>query len=148
MQKKNKKERSSGLDVLSFERTKHFYIPCYFAKEISLHELEFDFIEMGFCSNQLLHAPIRVRLRFDLVNSFFGKIWLIVFIHILVTTKRIKSETGNKKSNMNHQSYKLKPSKSNHKWGFIKLKDNHVETIIIVFFHKFRIVHIKQASLI
>ena len=51
-------------------RTKHFYIPCYFAKEISLHELEFDFIEMGLCSNQLLHAPIRVRLRFDLVNSF------------------------------------------------------------------------------
>lgn len=138
MQRKKKQERKKLW--MSFPlRTKHFYIPCYFAKEISLHELEFDFIEMGFCSNH--YCMHLYELDSDLI-------WLIVFIHILVTTKRIKSETRNKKSNMNHQSYKLKPSKSNHKWGFIKLKDNHVETIIIVFFHKFRIVHIKQAALI
>ena len=46
--KKTRKKEALVLDVLSIERTKHFYIPCYFAKEISLHELEFDFIEMGF----------------------------------------------------------------------------------------------------
>lgn len=104
--------------------------------------MSLSLISLKWASNQLLHAPIRVRLRFDLVNNFFGKIWLIVFIHILVTTKIIKSETGNKKSNMNHQSYN-----SNPQVGFYKTKgqsrrnNNHS-------FHKFRIVHIKQASLI
>ena len=135
--KKNKKERSSGCPFL-------WELNIFIFHAILLRKL----VYMSLSLISLKWAYVLINYCMHLYELDSDLIWLIVFIHILVTTKRIKSETGNKKSNMNHQSYKLKPSISNHKWGFIKLKDNHVETIIIVFFHKFRIVHIKQAALI